>query len=962
MQKHYIYTFCLWLCCWATQATAQGWQKEYSLSNNAENGFSVIPTKDAGYITAGYADIGGSRKIYIVKTDINGELLWSSLYGSGASQQAYSIQETTNGYIFCGYTDTYGDYDVMLVNIDLNGDTLWTKTYQHSGNDEGHAIRQTTDGGYIIAGSLSEIGVRYPYLIKTNANGDTLWTRQYIGTAIYSDGYAVQQTLDGGYMMFATGKLIKIDGLGNVEWEYTNPTYVPTMDIVSGVYGAADALKQLADSSYIVCGAGGNNDAMLTKIKANGTWDWTKYYGGFNIDKAYGVWLTHDGGYALCGATNSYSTAGDQDLYLVKTDALGNQLWFRNYGILAGVGQAGADVAHSIVQTADQGYILCGRSYNNANGNNNLYLVKTDSLGNSYANVLEGLVYVDDNTNCLFESNEQTLGGIVIKATEINNGQIQYGTTDKDGKYTLASDTGTYTLEAYTNAYYSNLCSSNTVQISNSKGLDTFDIALQTMVQACPFLTVDISTPILRPTAGGSFYTVQYCNYGTADALNAYVEIDFDPNLNVLGSSVPIISQNGNLYTFDIDTVAIGQCSSFQVQVVVDSSATIGQTHCTQAHIYPDSVCIPNLWLGPTISATAECNNDTIFFMIQNKGSNMSATTNYFVYEDHVMLRTGSTQQLNNGQTEIIKQPAAQGKTYRIEVLQLSGYPAILGDSIVSATVEGCNRYSNGGFNTGYVTQFSNGNSSPFIAIDCQQSVAAWDPNDKQAQPKGYEAPHYIYDYTQLDYHVRFQNTGSDTAFRVVIRDPLSLHLDPSSIQMGASSHPYTWRIYGDGILEVTFDNIMLPDSNVNEPASHGFIKFRIDQATNNPLGTVINNQASIYFDYNPAILTNTTFHTIGDNFVTVILTDVEEAEKEEEVAIKVIPNPFQTEATIKVEGKDYQNLELKVYDTMGRQVVQSSSTNNQFQVYKKDLSTGIFIFQVLSDGQLLRAGKIIVR
>ncbi len=63
------------------------------------------------------------------------------------------------------------------------------------------------------------------------------------------------------------------------------------------------------------------------------------------------------------------------------------------------------------------------------------------------------------------------------------------------------------------------------------------------MIQACPFLTVDIATPFLRPTAGGSYYTVQYCNYGTADANNAYVEIDFDPNQNVLGSSASIISQ-----------------------------------------------------------------------------------------------------------------------------------------------------------------------------------------------------------------------------------------------------------------------------------------------------------------------------------------------------------------------------------------------------------------------------------
>lgn len=960
MQKYYIYTLLLWLCCWASQTTAQGWQKEYSLSNNSENGFSVVPTKDGGYISAGYADISGARKMYVVKTDINGDLLWSKIYGSGTQQQIYSIRETVNGYIFCGFSNSSGDYDIVLTNINLNGDVLWSRSYPNIGNDEGHAVQKTTDGGYIIAGSLSETAVRYPCLIKTNANGDTLWTKKYIGTTLYSDGYTVEQTLEGGYALFVTGKLIKTDALGNIEWEFSNSSYMPTMDIVSGVYGGAAALKQLPDSSFVLCGTG-NNDAMLTKVSANGNWLWTQYYGGANSDRAYGVYSTIDGGFVLCGGTNSYS-AGDQDMYLVRTDGLGNQLWFRNYGILSGAGQAGSDVGHAIVQTEDRGYILCGRSYNNSIGKNNLYLVKTDSLGNSYANVLEGVVYIDDNTNCLYEPLEQKLGGIVLKARNINDGQIQYGTTDKDGYYTFASDTGTYTLEAYTNAYYSNLCSSNTVQIGTMQGRDTFNIALQSMVQACPFLTVDIATPILRPTAGGSFYTVQYCNYGTADAQNAYVEIDFDPNLNVLSSSVPILSQNGNLYTFDIGTVLIGQCSSFQVQVIVDSLAVIGQTHCTQAHIYPDSVCIPNLWSGPILAAKAACQNDTVFFMIENTGANMATSSNYFVYEDHVMLRSGSTQQLTNGQFETIIQPTAQGKTYRIEVLQLAGYPAILGDSVASATIEGCNRYSNGGFNMGYVTQFSNGNSSPFIAIDCQQSVAAWDPNDKQAQPKGYETAHYIYNHTILDYHIRFQNTGSDTAFRVVLRDPLSIYLDPSTIQMGAASHPYTWRVHGDGILELTFDNIMLPDSNVNEPASHGFIKFRIQQAANNPLGTVINNQAAIYFDYNPAIYTNTTFHTIGDNFVTVIITDTKNIEQEENTEVTVYPNPFNNIATLKVRGKYYNNLELKVYDTMGREVMQTTSTNNQFQLYKKDLNTGIFIFQLLSDGQLLKTGKILVR
>ena len=131
------------------------------------------------------------------------------------------------------------------------------------------------------------------------------------------------------------------------------------------------------------------------------------------------------------------------------------------------------------------------------------------------------------------------------------------------------------------------------------------------------------------------------------------------------------------------------------------------------------------------------------------------------------------------------------------------------------------------------MTNLSNGNTSPFIAVNCQTVRTAYDPNDKTAQPTGFDVNHYVYPHDTLDYKIRFQNTGNDTAFLVVIRDTLSAYLDITSLEMGASSHPYTWRVYGQGILEVTFRDIMLPDSNVNEPASHGFFRYRIDQVNN---------------------------------------------------------------------------------------------------------------------------------
>ena len=118
-----------------------------------------------------------------------------------------------------------------------------------------------------------------------------------------------------------------------------------------------------------------------------------------------------------------------------------------------------------------------------------------------------------------------------------------------------------------------------------------------------------------------------------------------------------------------------------------------------------------------------------------------------------------------------------------------------------------------------------------------------------------------------MEYLIRFQNTGTDTAFLVVIRDTISPFLDPATVRPGASSHPYTWSLMNNGSLKFTFENIMLPDSNINEAASHGFIKFKIQQQPENLPGTTIHNQAGIYFDYNAPVITNQTTHKIQDRF-----------------------------------------------------------------------------------------------
>ncbi|MBI5021691.1 MAG: VCBS repeat-containing protein [Ignavibacteriales bacterium] len=149
-------------------------------------------------------------------------------------------------------------------------------------------------------------------------------------------------------------------------------------------------------------------------------------------------------------------------------------------------------------------------------------------------------------------------------------------------------------------------------------------------------------------------------------------------------------------------------------------------------------------------------------------------------------------------------------------------------------------------------------------ACETQVVRGSWDPNDKAVAPTGVGSSHIVSNNDVLTYQIRFQNTGTDTAFTIVIGDILDQNLDLSTLQTGASSHPYTYQIVNGRELWFTFSNILLPDSNVNEPGSHGFVWFQVAPKSSLPNGTNISNSASIYFDFNFPVLTNTVSNCIG--------------------------------------------------------------------------------------------------
>jgi len=144
--------------------------------------------------------------------------------------------------------------------------------------------------------------------------------------------------------------------------------------------------------------------------------------------------------------------------------------------------------------------------------------------------------------------------------------------------------------------------------------------------------------------------------------------------------------------------------------------------------------------------------------------------------------------------------------------------------------------------------------------------TCAYDPNDKQVFPNGYSEEHYIANEQELEYLIRFQNTGNAPATDIHIRDTLDANLDISSFQMVANSHSvFTTIDPSTREIDFFFEDIQLADSVNNEPESHGLVSFKIRPETDLPLLTELNNTASIFFDNNPPIVTNTTWSTIYD-------------------------------------------------------------------------------------------------
>jgi hypothetical protein len=403
------------------------WERAYG-GSKVDIARSVDQTSDGGYLVAGYTassdgDVNtftGGDDYWILKLSSSGQIEKSYVYQGSKSDNAKCARQTFDGgYIVVGYSQSNdnnvpgnkGKTDYWIVKFRVDGGIEWKKTLGGKNEDYAESIQQTADSGYIVCGFTSSVdgditenkgGFDY-WVIKLSKTGVVEWQKTYGGEGD-DQAFSIVQTTDGGYAIAGqtasltgdvTGTkgssdawIVKLATDGTIEWQKS---------FGGSVADNTNSIEQTTDGGYIVAGntssndgdvtgAKGANDYWVLKLTAQGNLDWQKTYGGSSIDIANSIQQTSDGGYVVAGQSSSNdgditSPKGSSDFWIVKLTKTGAISWQKS------LGGKGSDIANSIRQTFDGSYIIAGATSSNdgdVTGNQpgySYWVVKLDTEG-----------------------------------------------------------------------------------------------------------------------------------------------------------------------------------------------------------------------------------------------------------------------------------------------------------------------------------------------------------------------------------------------------------------------------------------------------------------------------------------------------------------------------------------------------------------------------------------------------
>ena len=585
-------------------------------------------------------------------------------------------------------------------------------------------------------------------------------------------------------------------------------------------------------------------------------------------------------------------------------------------------------------------------------------IYQTNNWKGDIRTVVKGKVIKNENDDCIPNPNEEPLQGHVVYSEP----GFDFGYTNAAGEFAFRVDSGSIilkqiiptTIPALMNIQYCPIGNQG-IPVSINGNEDAVAVGeFINEVKQCPLLSLLASSWLLRPCRN-SFLYVSISNIGTAPSDSEWVHVKLPPEI-LMKSASHIFDYNAldSTYRFKIGPIQPGEVKMITIldSVVCNPSIT-GKILCIKAVIPNAPVCltqVPN-WDGVDLNVASKCENNQTKFILRNNGGGMMSASQYQIFLNENLVYQAPFQLASNNQMTVTLPSSTPAGLVRFKVPQSANHPL---STFASAEANCATGQSTNGM-------FPPPDESPLVDIECATVTNAYDPNDKSVFPTGWGTAGNVEPGTEFKYTIRFQNTGTDTAFKVVLIDTLDQNLDIASLQIGNASHNYTFKVSGRGrpILTWTFENILLPDSGRNQEGSNGFVNFTIRPKTTAAVGTRLENFADIYFDFNDPIRTNTTVNTIWvptlDPGVldTVFVTEVKRQLVSKSLTIR--PNPAQDVITIQLpEGNTGQ---LEITDLHGRTLQTTRIVSGQV-ISIKDLKPGVYFLK--SEGY--KAERLVVK
>lgn len=881
------------------------------------------------------------------------EIEWQNTLGGSGSDQLFSISPTVDGGYICGgwsnsnisgdkTENCLGSADYWIVKLDSGGNIQWQNTIGGSGDDRLYSISQTTDGGYICGGSS-----------KSDSTGDK--TENMVG-GIGADDYWI----------------IKLDATGVIEWQNT----------IGGLFfDILKTIKQTTDGGYICAGNSdsyiggdktescrGSEDYWVVKIDSIGNIQWQKTLGGSQIDDLSAITQTTDGGYICAGYSYSSNTSDktepnwdptlqSPDYWIVKLDSAGSIQWQNT------IGGTDWDALTSITATADGGCICGGLSYSGISGDKtkpnrdltfataDYWVVKLNPSGTiQWQNTIGG-----DYDDFLSYISQTTNGGYIC-AGNSNSGF----SGDKTENH--LPNMGTY----YTDYWIVKLDTAGIVQWQNVIGGNNDDMPM------C--ITEAGSGEYI--CGGYSMSGISYDKTENCKGFDDYWIIKLSEKYNSITGNMYADANSNNLHDAGENNVTYHKVVEQNTGCFTFSNQN-GFYHLT----VPDTGSFTVVPDNCNYYNTTPLNQNVNFYLFQQTDSiNNFAFQPTGVYNDLCITIT-PTGLFRSGfnASYIINYQNVGTTTLAGEVIFFPWNNVTYGSSNVTPTSIALDSIV---WNTGLLAPFQSGNIIVTVNVNAGLPIGTLINSSVRIEPVAGDAnPGCNYSnweiYTTgsidpnnilvnkdtlfttqlpsqpwLDYTIRFQNTGNDTAFTVNVLNPIDTNkLELSSIEFVNSSHPVNLNwIPWERNMEFKFNNILLPDSNINEPLSHGFAHYRIKPKASLPAGNSITNNAYIYFDFNAPVATNTAVTKI------ILPTGIAPLSRGEGLGVRCFPNPAKDEITIA--GYVLQNSQtaiLKIYDVMGKEVFSQSLTTLNIKLQTLNFSSGVYFVQLQTGAKIMR-------